>query len=286
MISLILATLCSASIAILFKISAEKQLNGQIVTVVNYLTAAIVSLFMILSKQNDRVMHIESGDFRTAVLLGVMTGFLFLASFIMYQKSVRKNGASLSGMFAKLGILVPMLVSIIVWSERPSAVQSFGIVFALLAVAIVNMKSRGESRDSRSILLLFALFATGGVAEFLNKVFQKSASMDYKPIFLFVVFSTALAISAFLLFRSGHKRELVRASLIMGFFVGVPNLFSSFFLLEALDVFPAAIVFPTYSAGSILIITLVSAFLLKEKLENKDRMAIGLTALGLILMNI
>lgn len=285
MISLVLATFCSASIAILFKISAEKRLNSQVVTVMNYLTASVVSLVLII---NSKAMNIDfvSRDFRQAVLLGFLTGVLFLTSFVIYQKSVSRNGASLSGMFAKLGILVPMLVSIVIWSELPTLVQTLGIVVAILAIGIVNLKSGDHMKTVLSIPLLLSLFLAGGVAEFLNKVFQKSASMDYKPIFLFVVFTTALLISLFLMIRQGRKSEKRMNAVIMGIFVGIPNLFSSFFLLDALDVFPAAIVFPTYSAGSILMITLTSVLFFKEKLLSKDKLAIGFTAIGLILMNI
>lgn len=289
MLSLVMATVCSASIALLFKISAKRKLNGQVVTVINYLTATVVSFLLILGTESVRI-DIKSHDFKQSVLLGTFTGILFLTSFVIYQKSVDRNGASLSGMFAKLGILVPMLISIIVWMEVPTLLQTTGIIVAVLAIGIVNVKKSdvkdGDEKRSISVSTLLMLFLSGGVAEFLNKIFQKSASMTYKPVFLLTVFATALLISLALMVRR-HK-EIVNplAAFIMGILVGVPNLFSSFFLLDALDVFPAAIVFPTYSAGSILLITLVSTMIMGEKLTKKDRAAIGLTTIGLVLMNI
>lgn len=289
MLSLVMATVCSASIALLFKISAKRKLNGQVVTVINYLTATVVSFLLILGTESVRI-DIKSHDFKQSVLLGTFTGILFLTSFVIYQKSVDRNGASLSGMFAKLGILVPMLISIIVWMEVPTLLQTTGIIVAVLAIGIVNVKKSdvkdGDEKRSISVSTLLMLFLSGGVAEFLNKIFQKSASMTYKPVFLLTVFATALLISLALMVRR-HK-EIVNplAAFIMGILVGVPNLFSSFFLLDALDVFPAAIVFPTYSAGSILLISLVSTMIMGEKLTKKDRAAIGLTTIGLVLMNI
>lgn len=284
MLSLLMATICSASIAILFKVSAARKLNNQIVTVINYLTASLVSAFLIAG--NDSLqMNIASKDFKQSIVLGFFTGVLFLASFVIYQRSVGRNGASLSGMFAKLGILVPMLISIIVWMELPSLLQTLGIVVAVLAIGIVNMKT-GDIKTSVSIPLLLMLFLSGGVAEFLNKIFQKSASMAYKPVFLLTVFATALMISLILMAKSHKKIEKPTDAIVMGVMVGVPNLFSSFFLLDALDIFPATIVFPTYSAGSILLISVVSALFFGEHLAVKDRFAIGLTAVGLVLMNI
>lgn len=289
MLSLVMATVCSASIALLFKVSAKRKLNSQVVTVVNYLTASVVSVLMILGAESLQIDS-SSHDFKQSILLGAFTGILFLTSFVIYQKSVDRNGASLSGMFAKLGILVPMLVSIILWREMPTLLQTVGIIVAVLAIGIVNVKKGdvavGKINHSISVSLLLMLFLSGGVAEFLNKIFQKTASMTYKPVFLLTVFATALFISLALMIRR-HK-EIIKPipALIMGVLVGVPNLFSSFFLLDALDVFPAAIVFPTYSAGSILLISLVSTMLMGESLMTKDKAAIGLTAIGLVLMNI
>lgn len=284
MLSLLMATVCSASIAILFKVTAARKLNNQIVTVINYLTASLVSVTLIAGHDTLQV-NTATQDFKQSIVLGFLTGVLFLTSFVIYQRSVGRNGASLSGMFAKLGILVPMLISIIVWMEFPTLLQTFGIVVAVLAIGIVNLKT-GNIKTSVSIPLLLMLFLSGGVAEFLNKIFQKTASMTYKPVFLLTVFATALVLSSLMMVRSHKKAEKSTAAIVMGVLVGIPNLFSSFFLLDALDVFPAAIVFPTYSAGSILLISVVSTLFFGERLAAKDRLAIGLTAIGLVFMNI
>jgi len=226
--------------------------------------------------------------------IGFATGLFFLLSFSIYQKSVKQNGASISGMFAKLGILIPMIISIIIWNEMPSDIQTLGIIVAIVAIVIANKPSnrRSEAANKRvegvtskaSVLLL--LFVVGGIAEFLNKIFQRLVSLDYKPIYLLIVFATAFMLSLILYLIREKKPVKKTHALIIGSIIGIPNLFASFFLLNALDAFPAAIVFPAYSAGSILLISLLSVLIFKEKLFKKDIAAIVLTMFSLILLNL
>ena len=115
-----------------------------------------------------------------------------------------------------------MLISIIVWNEMPNQIQSLGIVIAMVAIVIANMSSKqnksikGSAAGSATILLL--LFVVGGIAEFLNKIFQRLVSLDYKPIFLFVVFSTALLLSilSVVIFKEKlYKKDIVAIALTM-----------------------------------------------------------------------
>lgn len=286
MFSLILATLCSASIALIFKHAALKSYDQKAITVSNYLTASVVSLLMILIS-DLQIYDFKSVDFKNTLIIGIATGVFFLLSFTCYQLSVRRNGASVSGMFAKLGILIPMLISVFYWNEIPTWIQSVGICIAIIAIAIANMNfgKKQVLNIHNSVSMLVALFVVGGLAEFFNKIFQKTTAIHYKPLFLFFVFFTAFILSVIVYLNRKDSVSNLMPSFLTGIIVGIPNLFSSFFLLDALNALPAAIVFPAYSAGSIFMITVFSVLIFKEKLVIKDWTAIGLTTVSLVLLN-
>lgn len=286
MFSLILATLCSASIALIFKNAALKSYDQKAITVSNYLTASVVSLLMILIS-DLQIYDFKSVDFKNTLIIGIATGVFFLLSFTCYQLSVRRNGASVSGMFAKLGILIPMLISVFYWNEIPTWIQSVGICIAIIAIAIANMNfgKKQVLNIHKSVSMLVALFVVGGLAEFFNKIFQKTTAIHYKPLFLFFVFFTAFILSVIVYLNRKDSVSNLMLSFLTGIIVGIPNLFSSFFLLDALNALPAAIVFPAYSAGSIFMITVFSVLIFKEKLVIKDWTAIGLTTVSLVLLN-
>jgi drug/metabolite transporter (DMT)-like permease len=261
----------------MFKFSDQKKYDRSWVTLSNYITAVLVSV----SLNNSKALNFKDVNLFD-IGLGVITGVFFLLSFIFYQISVKKYGAGLSGMYGKIGILVPMLLSIFIWKELPSMIQWIGIFLAIGAILISSIQKNMKTFELHPSLIL--LFAFGGFGEFFNKVFQQYGDSTHKPIFLFFVFFTALIGSIFLLKKT--TKEIRIKSLLTGIGVGIPNIFSSFFLLFALDKLSAVIVFPIYSAGSITLISLGSFVFFKENISLQKWISILAAILAMVLINI
>lgn len=302
MLNLFLATMCSAMIALIFKYTETRQTNRYVITSANYFMAFTTSLLMIYMKQTYTVegnlnqfaseyRMIFSGDLDVfspfssviwGMVIGSIAGLFFFLSFIFYQKSVRENGVGLSGTFAKLGILIPMIFSIILWRELPTSLQWVGIVLSLVAILIVNLSKQSKDKlDVKTTLIL--LFIFGGMAEFSNKIYQNYALNDFKDIFLFFVFFVAFLISS--VYTIKKKSPFTLKDVLIGFGVGIPNLFSSYFLILSLDTLKTSVVFPIYSAGSIVLITIFGWLIFGETIKRKNLLAIVMTVIALILIN-
>ncbi len=299
-----LAIICSSSIALIFKYSESNNFNRYVVTTANYFTAFIISFIFIYNKkirffdfhgadfiENCKVVVLsgnglfsEQASQMWATIIGIIAGLFFFSSFIYYQKSVRENGAGLAGTFGKLGILIPMLFAIIIWQEYPTVGQWIGIIFAILSIILINSPFDKNWRKALRLNLIL-LFIFGGIAEFTNKVFQKYSLVDYKVLFLFWVFFSAFLISFFYSFFIKDSAPNLR-DIGTGLVLGIPNLFSSFFLISALNHLKTAVVFPVFSAGSIVLIVVVSYFLFGERLEQKEITAIIMTVIALVLVNL
>ncbi len=305
MIYILLAVLCSSSIALIFKYSETRNLNRYAVTSANYFIAFMVSLIMVITDKlylleekfninnfqeevyqviirNEGIFSLNS-SIAWSIIIGIIAGIFFFSSFIYYQYSVRKNGVGLAGAFAKLGILVPMTLSIILWREIPGKIQWLGIILSLASIIIVNISFENKIVNNIKINLVL-LFLFGGIAEFSNKIFQKYALVEYKSLFLFFVFFTAFSISVYFTYK--RKRDFTKNDILIGFAVGVPNLFSSFFLILALNNLKTSVVFPIFSAGTIVIISIAGAMIFKEKLTRKEITSIIMTIIALVLINI
>jgi len=294
-----MAILSSSSIAIIFKLTESKKRNRMTVTAANYMMASLVSLLMLLkdikyikpdnsSLIKDISVLAGGGKFGStaaiqySVVLGIISGIMFFLSFIIYQIYINKNGASISGAFGKLGILIPMLFSIIIWNEIPSFIQSFGIVLALISIITANLPSENEKKNFNFLLII--LFISGGLADFSNKFFQKYADEIYKNIFLFFVFFTALIISLTIIIV--RKSKFTLKDLIPGLIVGIPNLFSSFFLIKSLQSVKTSVAYSLYSSGTIIFITVFSYLFFREIPSVKKRFAILFSVAALVLINI
>ncbi len=299
---LVAAIICSSLIAVLFRLSETRMLNRFAVTAFNYLGAMIVAALLLssdlperssqelsFSESIGRVFVGNNGVFQGmhsvywAITVGLPAGVFFFLAFVFYQKSIGHGTISLAGAFSKLGILVPMSLAIILWRELPSSIQWTGIVMALIAIIVIYRPFRADIDRSKVMPLAF-LFLFGGIAEFSNKFFQHYSVSGYRSVFLLCVFSSAFLISSMVLIVS-RKRFGFR-EVLTGLMIGVPNLFSSFFLIMSLEVMKSTVVFPLYSAGSVALITIWGVVVFSEKLFRSEAFALSLILLSLVLVNL
>lgn len=282
---LFLAIICSSSIALTFKHTENLNLNRNNITSYNYITASIISLFFLINALTTTELKVNSianshFNFSFVLILGIITGYLFYYSFILYQKNIKLHGSSLTGMFIKLGILIPMIISIIFWKEYPTLIQSIAIFIALFAIVIVNYKPGTKIQLKTNLVILFFV---GGFAEFSNKIFQKYAITQLKPLFLLTVFLFAFLFS----FRKfNHTEKIRKKELFFGIIVGVFNLFSSFFLIKSLDFVKTSLAFALFSSLSMTLILIGSKLIYDEQLKKKNVFAIVITIFSLFLINI
>ena len=293
MFYLLLAVCASASIALLFKAAARIGAKGSVITTVNYLTAALCSGAMVLFQgpgfflpswnafQASLGGKTPAGSMALAIWLGCVTGLLYLVSFVAYQRAIRQSGASLAGMFSKLGILLPMLVSVVAWREYPTPIKWVGILLALCSIVLCNL---GGQRKKGGMLWLLLTFFFSGLSEFMTKIYERYGLEEYQNHFLFVVFFTALLLSLWTLVKERPRWDI--PSLLLGVCIGIPNLLCPFFLLLALGSLPAAVVFPVYSAGTVAVILVLSLVFFREKLGKKEKAAALLTLCAMVLVNL
>ncbi len=119
-----------------------------------------------------------------------MSGGLYLLCLVTVEKSVREKGAGVTTLYQRLGILVPILCSALLWGEVPSAVQLAGLA---ASVAVMAALWGGGGRAAAKGPL--AVFLLGGAVESTGKVFQKCALAEYRPVFLFVLFAACAVLA-------------------------------------------------------------------------------------------
>lgn len=83
-----------------------------------------------------------------------------------------------------------------------------------------------------------------------------------------------------------RRQSLTRTDVFFGLLIGVPNYFSSRFLLLSLNAVPAVIAYPTYSVATIVLVTLLGIALFGERLSRKQGAAMGMILAALALLNL
>ncbi|MBQ8830505.1 MAG: EamA family transporter [Oscillospiraceae bacterium] len=278
MIYLLLAIISSALVSLVMRLSTDKVKGNIAMLSVNYL----VCMCLAAGFAGFGSMIPEIEGLGQTLGLGAVNGVLYLASFVLFQLNVKRNGVVLASTFMKLGLLVPMVLSILLFGEMPEAVQVIGFVLAIIAILMINLEKDENGRGFKVGLILLLL--CGGTADAMSKVFEEVGNAALSQQFLLYTFATAFILCLCLMVYK--KQKIGKNELIYGALIGIPNFFSAKFLLKSLESVDAVIAYPTFSVATILVVTLVGVLAFKEKLGKRQWAALGIILAALVLLNI
>jgi drug/metabolite transporter (DMT)-like permease len=136
--------------------------------------------------------------------------------------------------------------------------------------------------------LPISVFILSGIIDtslnYFNAIFEDDPSFVFFPVLVFFTAGIVGLFYSIFFDKSGNKWKL--KSFIGGVYLGIPNFFSLFFLLETLKIFnqDGAFIFPFTNLGTILLSALGAFILFKEKLHKLQLMGIVLAIISLFLL--
>lgn len=277
MLFLILSILSSSLVSVIMRLSNNHVQHNLGMLTVNYIACSVLAGFFC-----DFFHVIPTAQPLATLGFGLVNGVLFLAGFVLIQMNIQKNGVVLSSIFQKLGLLVTMVVSVVFYHEIPSLLQGAGFVLALAAIFVMNYQKENTNVGSKAAL--FAMLLACGTADAMSKVFAESGPAGQDAQFLFYTFFVDIFLCGALTAKKGQRIGL--PELVYGTLIAFPNFFSTKFLLGALGRLPAVIVYPVYSVGSILTMTMAGLLLFHERPTRQQYIAIGIILVALVLLNV
>lgn len=280
MIPLLLTIACSSSIALIIKHSDSKKGNALILLNGNYLVCSLISLvyFMI---DTEATISIET------LIFGALLAFVFVGGFFAFTKAVSIAGTALAVVSSRLSVVVPIIFSIIIFSEIPNIGQVFGFILTVITIILFYFSLRSLGTSSLKFMDYFYLASVLiaiGINDFGMKIFQQWRPLTEKPFFLFSLFTFCFIYTLLLILTKKVKFE--KPTFQRGMVLGVPNMFSSFFLLGALAQLPGIIVYPVTNIGIILVSSFGAALIWKESLNRYGKLALIAGTLSIVLLSI
>ena len=280
MLYLLLAVASSAMVSILMRVS-EKYVRGNMVMFcANYAVCMAMSL-VYMGGVRPPASGAGTG---TAAALGAMTGFLYLAGFVLLQKNIGWNGVILSGAAMKLGgVLIPIIAAVLLFQERMKVPQLAGAVLAAAAIVLIN-RSKEDAGTGGKKHWLAILLLVSGISDMMANIFDKTGPAALKDLYLLCTFFAALLIALALALQK--RQRITAADLLCGLLIGIPNYYSARFLLLSLGGLPAVVVYPVFNAGTIIVITAAGAVFFHEKLSGYKKCALLLILVSLVMLNL
>lgn len=281
-IYLLLSIVFSTFINLVFKWFSVFKVNKIQAILVNYLVC--FSIGFVLSGDFNLLKIIGSDWFKYCIILGS----LFVAIFLSMAMTTEKYGVSVNAVSAKMSVIIPVLFAYVYNSERFTIQFIVGILLSLLSIYLITKKKQ-IIIPKKYIYLPIIVFLGSGSIDTSLKLLELNYSNDISintisySIFLgaFLVGTTFYTIKNQFNFSNWSSRNI-----ISGIILGIPNYFSIYFLLTAIKSFSlkSAFVFGINNIGIVLLSTLLSMIIFKEKLTLINKFGVLISVLSIILI--
>lgn len=284
MLDLALSVLFSSSLFVIFKLFSKYKIQTMYAIIANYGVACLFST--LFYEDNIAMTDIPKKPW----FLGTLAlGVLFIIVFNVMAKTSQKIGVSVASVAAKMSLVIPVLVGVLVYKEVLGPIKILGIILALAAVYFASIKNRTITVKVETLVLPLLVFMGSGLVDTSIKYLQVTymEKGDF-PIFSTTVFGAAgITGLIFILIKSYQvPLKINLRNVIAGLVLGVFNYFSIYFLLRALqnDFINSSSIFTINNVAIVLLSTIFGILFFKETLSKMNWFGIGLAVISIILV--
>ncbi len=281
MIFIILSVVQSTLILIVFKLFDRYRIDNLQALVANYITAGVFGLilsFRLASPQG--IIH------NNWLGYAVFLGFLFIGTFFCFALSSQKVGIALTSVTSKMSVVIPVILSIFLFSEKINLMRIAGIIIALIAFYLTFKKDEKRRSDPRMLILPLLVFFGNGLVDTAMKYSQHYYITDDLVQFLTAVFFTSFLIGSAILSVRVIRRtsKLHFKSFAGGILLGLLNFGSTFYLIKAMERHESSVVFPLANAAIVGLSSLAGYFGFREKLSLVNWTGIVLSIIAILII--
>lgn len=288
---LITSTLMATGKALFCKALGTGQYSRKETAVLNFKALFVAFACSLIFIADEFCKLFETSVF--SVILSIFFGFSVATTQIMQSKAMGSGPTSLVSLVYSCGFLIPIFYGLFFWEESVSVYQWLGILLLVIALCLIVCK--GEKGGRLFAWLPFAVIAMlgSGANAIFQKTHQHSLYADELQFFLVysLFFSALFTGFASLVIRDNGEKEsklskeqhLVKKIIVplcLGICVGLLN----FLNLNLSGKLPSVILFPVYNVGSMLLSSLISALVYKDKPTKRQGIgfAIGIVAILIV----
>ncbi len=278
---ILLSAGCSLMIVHFLKASEVEKNRTLNTLTVNYLIAAIVAFGTGFAKAGTVTLPLQW----LIMIFCLVVGAFFIANFIAYSKSVHLNGMGVTVTAMRLSLLFPVLLSVFYYGEYIGWIKTAGIILVFGSLVLLVPKNNSSRIGNiHAGWLLVIIFAMTGVADASLKVYKEEFSLQLNELqFMGIIFSAAFLIGLVMcLVRKGpvfNGKEIK-----MGILIGLPNLYSSVFLIYALSDIDGSIAFPLVNIISVGAGTALGMLYWKDKVSSRQWVGLAIAIISIIIL--
>jgi drug/metabolite transporter (DMT)-like permease len=287
MLYLVLSVVFSVLLLVNFRAHAKFQVDTRIAILLNYPVCFLTAYF----HQPSAIPFHWPSNVDTFLLMAMGVGFVI--TFLLSGFSTQKNGMAPTSLANNISLVIPVLINLFILktSGEINLSIALGLIFSFAAIYFCSPQLTSADGVKPVVWLLLAVFIAYGLTNTLFSYLNSSLTYfvgGTLPFIMMILIGSMLSSTIVLIWKSVNGTlNWNRNSVLAAIPLGLPNFFSFYFLLKALDAYQnnAAVVLTMYNLSVILLSALTAYVFFKERLTNRQWIGLGIGCVGIALLN-
>lgn len=218
-------------------------------------------------------------------------GGIFILTFYLTALGSQIVGIAATSIASKISLVIPVFFSLFIFETvaRPfDWINYLGIFLSLFAIILSSLKKSSTQThfNQRNLVRLIIIFALTGLSDLgVNYINLSVITPTESYLFPIYTFGSSALIGTFIVLYLGSKNGVFFTfkSLLGGIWIGIPNFFSLYYLLESLTYFNnnGAFLFPMFNIGIIVLSSLAAVFIYRERLSLLNQLGVLLAVISI-----
>lgn len=273
-------------LVVFFKLFEKYNIDNLQALISNYFISALLSL-LLLSENDNIQSSIESEWFIHAIILGTF----FISIFNIYALGIQKIGIATTSVINKMSFVIPVVFSIIFYENEVFSLSIlFGVLLALLGIYLSSTNNSSFNFDKKYLWIILIIFFGQGFVDIVLNDSKFYIPKDENILFFLILFISATIAGILILFAKKQISHIKIKNLLWGAIFGIPNFFSIFYFLKALqsDYFidKSYLIFPLTSVGIVVTTTFLGMLIYKEILTKRNLIGITIAVISILIISL
>lgn len=229
----------------------------------------------------------------SVLLCGCIYG-ITQALFILFKTAAMNSGpVSITTLIGNCSLLISVVVCFVLWHEPISPADIGGLTLLMLGIVLTTLKTTDGKFTKKWLFYASFFLVLGAGVGIIFKAFSKTGTAYAGDMMLVASVVMLITYTVFCVFTKGftsiskettknERRTFILTALVSGLLSCLYNRLN-ISLSGALD---GVIFFPTFNGGVVVLSTVLSVLILKEKLTVKQIVGISIGVLGICIIGI
>lgn len=247
----------------------------------NFLMSIAAALFFLFCSQG---LSFDPGILPYAIGFGATYSLCSIFSI----RAIACGSLTLSSLVISYSLLVPTAYGLLVLKDPVGIGLIPGIVLLAVSLFLVNKPDKNTKFSFKWLLYATLAFLGNGLCSTIQKMQQQAFDGAYKNEFMILalVLSAAAMFGMMLATERKQLPDAVRAGWYLPVICGVLNGLVNLLVMILSHLMPVSVMFPSISAGGLILTYIVSRFLYRESLTKTQFIGFILGIAAVIALNI